>query len=316
MYELKPLFEQRMKMLLPDSEDYNNFLEIIKKPPINSIRCNTNKISPSELLKLLKEKNWNVSQPFKNSPEIMIIESQLLPGELGKAIEHTIGYYYVQEISSMLPVIALQPSPSDVILDICAAPGSKTTQLSALMQNHGTIIANDNRIERIKILVTNLERCGCTNVIVTKNDAVLLCEKLFKSKIRFDKILLDVPCSGEGTLRSSPKTLLMWNIKMISKLSRMQKKIAASAVKLLKPEGEILYSTCTHSPEENESVVSFLVENFPLEIQKIDIPVKSRQGIKEWEGISFSENISNTCRIYPQDNNTEGFFLAKLKLKE
>ena len=312
MLEPKPLFEQRMRNLLKSREDYENWIEYSKKPAINSIRCNTLKIGPQELKKRL-EKKWEVSQPFPKHEEIMIIKSNLLPGELGKSIEHLLGYYYVQEISSMMPILALQPKPGELILDLCASPGSKTTQAAMMMQNSGTIIANDKDIERIKILSSNLERCSCTNVIVTRNDAVQLCEKLKKTRIKFDKILLDLPCSGEGTIRSSPKTFLMWNIKMIEKLSRMQKKIASSAIDLLKDDGEIVYSTCTHAPEENEEVVSFLVERFNLKIEKISLPVTCRPGLTKWENKNHNKELNKACRIYPQDNNTEGFFLAKLR---
>ncbi|MDI6738720.1 MAG: NOL1/NOP2/sun family putative RNA methylase, partial [Nanoarchaeota archaeon] len=245
--------------------------------------------------------------------EIIVVESVLQPGELGKSIEHVLGYYYVQELSSMMPVIALQPKPNELILDLCAAPGSKTTQASALMQNTGTIIANDNKMDRIQILASNLERCGCMNVIVTRNDGVQLCERLARLNMKFDKILLDAPCSAEGNIRSNPKTLLMWNIKMVEKLGRMQKKLALSAFQLLKEGGEMVYSTCTHAPEENEAVIDFLVKNFNAKVEKISLPLKCRQGITIWQNGKFDEQISSACRIYPQDNDTEGFFIAKIK---
>ena len=105
----------------------------------------------------------------------------------------------------------------------------------------------------------------------------------------------------------------MWNLKMINKLSRLQKKLASSAVPLLKEGGQLIYSTCTHSPEENESVVNFLVENFNLKLEKIELPVKCRPGIEQWEKQKFIKDINLACRVYPQDNNTEGFFLAKLR---
>jgi len=309
MYQPKPLFEERMRLLI---DDYNKWLEINKIESVNSIRCNTLKIKPEELKERLENRGWKISQPFPEYPEIMIA-GELKPGELGKTPEHLLGYYYVQEISSMMPALALSPQPNELVLDLCASPGSKTTQMSAMMKNTGTIIANDKDIGRLIILVSNLERCACTNMIVTRNDAVQFCKRFEKTKIKFDKILLDVPCSGEGTIRSSPKTFLMWNLKMICKLSRLQKMIAASAVSLLKPNGTIIYSTCTHSPEENESVVSFLVERFNMQVEKINLPVKCRPGIKEWENKKFPEEIKNCCRIYPQDNNTEGFFVAKLR---
>ncbi len=315
MLQPKPLFEKRMKNLLDGEEDYKTFLEYSRKPPLRSIRCNTLKIQTDKLKEKLEEKGWKIKQPFSNK-EVMIVESELLPGELGKAIEHLLGYYYVQEISSMMPMLIFQPRPNELFLDLCAAPGSKTTQAAALMQNTGTIIANDHKMDRIKILASNLERCGCTNTIITRNDAVQLCQKLAKKRIKFDKVLVDVPCSGEGTLRSSPKTFLMWNIKMINKLSRQQEKISASALGVLKEGGEMIYSTCTHAPEENEVVVNFLLENFNIKIEKINLPVKCRQGILEWQGKKFSKQIKDCCRIYPQDNNTEGFFIAKIKKLE
>lgn len=315
MIQPKELFVERMKKLLPESDDYEKFMFYSRKKPLNFIRCNTIKISVQELKSRLREKGWRINQPFFEEPEIMLIKSGLMPGELGKAIEHVLGYYYVQGLSSMLPVIALSPKPGDILLDLCASPGSKTTQAAAMMQNKGTIIANDYRLDRVKILVSNLERTGCMNVIVTRNDGVQLCKRL-ENKMRFDKILVDVPCSGEGTLRSSEKTFLIWNIRMINKLSRQQMKLASSVVKLLKNGGEMLYSTCTYAPEENEKVVSFLIENFPLEIKKLRLPVKVRKGIRNWEGKEFADGIEKCCRIYPQDNDTEGFFLAKLRKVE
>jgi len=224
-----------------------------------------------------------------------------------------LGYYYVQEISSMLPIIALNPQPGEMLLDLCASPGSKTTQAAAMMQNSGTIIANDNDMGRIAILASNLEKSSVMNTLVTRHDGVQLCLKFKKRKLKFDKILVDAPCSGEGTLRKSPKTYLMWNLKMIEKLSRIQKKLASSALELLKVGGEMIYSTCTLTPEEDESVVNYLAKNFNVEIQEIKLPLKSRCGVCDWEGEQFSPEVKKACRIYPQDNNTDGFFLCKIK---
>lgn len=312
-YEMKPLFKERMQTLLPNKEDFEKFEQIVHIPPKNFIRCNTLKTSSEELVKRLKQK-WNISQPFQNYPEIILIDQDLNPGELGNAIEHILGYYYIQEISSMLPVLALDPKPNELLLDLFASPGSKTTQIAARMQNQGTILANDFKLDRIKILATNLERCGVTNTIVSRKDAIALCSAISKSNLKFDKILLDAPCSGEGTLRSSPKTFLMWNHKVINKLSRQQKKFLAFALKCLNPKGTLVYSTCTHTPEENEEIINFALKNFPVKIETISLPVKCRQGIIQWKDITFSPETLKACRIYPQDNDSEGFFLAKLTL--
>lgn len=311
-YEPKPLFKERIEALLKDKEDIEKFWQITEKPSPKSIRCNTLKINSEELKKRL-EKKWQISQPFLDYPEVMIVENRLEPGELGKSREHLLGYFYVQEIASMMPMFALQPKQNEILVDLCASPGSKTTQASALMQNKGTIIANDKDISRISILSANLEKIGATNTIVTRHDGVVLCEKLKKLNFKADKILVDVPCSGEGNIRSNPATFLMWNIKVIEKLSRMQKKLAESALSILKEGGELLYSTCTHAPEENELVIQYLLNNFNLEIQEINLPLKTRQGVTSWQGKKLNSEIKKACRIYPQDNNTEGFFLCKMR---
>jgi len=314
-YELKPRFKQRLQTLMPNEEDFKNFEEIIHIPLKNFIRCNTIKLSPNELINRLSKK-WKVEQPFSNNPEILLINSQLQPGELGNSIEHILGYYYIQEISSMLPIIALNPQPNEFILDLFASPGSKTTQIASYMQNQGTILANDLKLQRIKILSANLERCGVTNTIISRKDAIALCAKLSSSKIKFDKILLDAPCSGEGTLRSNPKTFLIWNNNIIEKLSRQQKKFLAFALKCLKQGGTLVYSTCTHAPEENESVISFALNNFPVKIETLSLPLKYRPAIHQWNKEIFHPETQKACRIYPQDNDSEGFFLAKLTLLE
>ena len=314
-YEMKPLFRERMKNLLTNEMDFAEFEKIVHTSPRTFIRCNTLKISTSELLLKLRKK-WEVSQPFPSNPEIMLVDSTLSPGELGNSIEHILGYYYIQEISSMLSPIALGAQPGEFILDLCASPGSKSTQIASYMENTGTLIANDLKLDRIKILASNMERCGVLNMIVTKNDAISLCSKFSKEKWKFDRILLDAPCSGEGTLRSSPKTFIIWNKKVIDNLSRQQKKMIAFAFKCLKKGGTLVYSTCTHSPEENEGVVDFALKNFPVKIESISLPLKCRSGVSNWEGEDYSEGIEKCCRIYPQDNDSEGFFIAKMTLLE
>ena len=315
-YIMKPLFKERMQALLPNKEDFEAYEKIIHIPPENFIRANTLKISPENLLIKLKNK-WKVIQPYKSNPEIILVTENLIPGGLGNALEHLLGYYYIQEVSSMLPPIALEPKPGELVLDLCASPGSKTSQMAMYMQNRGTIIANDFKLDRIKILASNLEKNGATNTIITRNDAVSLCSRLSSSTLpKFDKILVDAPCSGEGTLRSSPKTFITWNPKVIKKFSRQQKKFVASTLKLLKKGGTLVYSTCTHAPEENEEVVSFLLENFPVKIEPLNLPLKTRPGITSWKEKSYHNDVKHSCRVYPQDNNSEGFFIAKFTLLE
>jgi tRNA (cytosine49-C5)-methyltransferase len=315
---MKPEFKQRMQKLLPEKEDFQDYLKILKIPPVRSIRCNTLKISPEKLKSRLEKKDWKIKQPWKSNPEVMVVENNLEPGELGRAEEHLLGYYYIQELASMLPIIALKPKPNELILDLAAAPGSKTTQAAAEMNNSGTIIANEISMGRLRILASNLERCGVTNTIITRKEGAALCKRLkkYNPEIKFDKILVDAPCSGEGTLRSSYKTYNMWNMKNVQKaLPQIQKRLFKAAFDLLKVNGELIYSTCTHAPEENETIVNWALEEFQeqIEIQKIQLPIKCRQGIESWQDQSYNKEIKKVCRVYPQDNNTEGFFISKFK---
>ncbi len=310
-YSPKPLFIERMKSLL--GKDFESYMDILKKEPVRSLRCNTLKISVEELKKSLENKGWKIKQPFKDFPEIMIVENELAPGELGRALEHLLGYYYIQEIASMLPVLILNPKENEKVLDLCASPGSKTTQIAARMNNKGLLIANEVKFGRIKILSANTERCGVMNMLITKRDAIALAKRFKEENFLFDKILLDAPCSGEGTIRSTPKTLEMWNIKTIENLSKLQKSMIASAIEILKPNGELVYSTCTHAPEEDEEVIDFALKNFKVKIEKINFPIKTRSGITNWKEKEYLEDVKLSCRIYPQDANTEGFFIAKIR---
>lgn len=314
-YKPKEEFVNRIEKLI-GKEDAKKFFEIAYFASPDFIRVNTLKITPEEMKKRLEAYGWVISQPYSDFPEVLLVEreSKLVPGALGKTFEHLLGYYYVQEISSMLPIFALKPQADELFLDLCASPGSKTTQAAALMNNQGTIIANEVSLGRIRILSSNLEKSGVSNVIVTRKDGVQFCKRWTREvKIKFDKILVDAPCSGEGTLRKSPKTFDMWNLKYIQALSKVQRKLASEALKLLKVGGEMIYSTCTLGPEEDESVVNYLKENFDIEIMKIDLPLKTRDGILEWEGETYHPEIKNCRRLYPQDNNSDGFFLAKIK---
>lgn len=310
-FPAKEEFIERMRLLLGD--EVKDFLEICYTETPDSIRCNTIKISPEELKCRLEKYGWKITQPLNGFPEVMIVSGNSA-GALGKSKEHLLGYFYVQEISSMLPMLVLQPKAGDALLDLCASPGSKTTQAAALMNNEGTIVANEVNMGRVGILSSNLERCGVTNVVITRKDGIALCNNIIKkTNIKFNKILVDAPCTGEGTLRKSPKTFVMWNKKMIDKTASLQRKLASAALKLLDVAGEMIYSTCTLGPEEDEFVVDYLIKNFDVEIEQINLPLKFRNGITEWNGKKLDKNVSKCLRLYPQDNNTDGFFVCKMK---
>jgi len=312
--ELKELYLERIGELL-SGKDLEDYLKILKVVPVKSFRCNTLKISPDDLKKKLEDKGWEIEQPWEKYPEVMIVKTILGPGELGRSLEHLLGYYYIQELASILPIIALKPRPGESFLDLCAAPGSKTTQAACFMNGEGNIFANELSMGRIRILASNLERCGVNNAILTKREGGALCDRLAKNEVYFDKILVDAPCSGEGTLRSSFKTYSMWNINTVKALAALQKNLFKKAFGCLKVGGEMVYSTCTHAPEENEAIVSWALSEFgdAIEIEKVDLPIKAREGVKEWQGEKFDSRVKDVARVYPHDNNTEGFFVSKFR---
>ena len=300
----KPEFIEKMKKLLSQA-DFEKYERIIQEPLLNSIRCNTLKISPEELKKRLEEKGWKISQPWKEHPEIMIVGNELQPGELGRSIEHLLGYYYIQELASMLSIIALAPKQNELILDLCASPGSKTTQLSMIMKDQGLIIANDNDYGRLNSLMINLQRCGCYNTIIN-----LMQGRLIKGN--FDKILVDAPCSGTGIIRKSLETIETYNPNAVRKCSGIQRQLILTAFDNLKEDGTLVYSTCSLEPEENEEVIDFLIKNRNCRTEKIDIDIKRGKPIEDFEGKTYSKEVKNCLRIWPQDNDTEGFFVAKI----
>ncbi|MBI5347065.1 MAG: RsmB/NOP family class I SAM-dependent RNA methyltransferase [Candidatus Aenigmarchaeota archaeon] len=210
------------------------------------------------------------------------------------------GLFYKQDAASCIAVLALSPKPGELVLDMCAAPGTKTLHIAAMMQNKGEIIANDISRKRILRLKSNINRYGADICEIIRADACRL-----KYEEKFDRILLDAPCSAEGIVGKIHKTAKMWSEKRVSRLSKMQKKMVTNALKLLKDNGVLIYSTCTFEKEENEDVVELALENNCM-LEKINI-----RGLKHEKGLT--EKTRNCLRIYPQHNNTNGFFVAKLR---
>ncbi len=289
-------------------EEYSNrYIEFIKDNPVVYLRANSLRINPEKLAELLRIK-YNISTELV--PEVsnalkVTSEKDLL----GKTLEHTLGKYYIQGLSSMLPPLILLPSKNDITLDLCAAPGSKTTQLVELMENKGTLIANEVQLSRLKSLVFNLDRINAVNagVIHTKGE---LLSKFYSDY--FDKILVDAPCSGLGIIQKKDEINDWWSIDRISRLGDLQLRLLVTAIKMLKTGGEIVYSTCTLTVEENEFILDKVLQKYPVEIQKINLPVPSIDGITEYNGKSLNKQIKKAKRILPWQINSDGFFIVKL----
>jgi len=257
-----------------------------------SLRVNTLKISVENFKKLMKEKGWDFDQIPWIKEGFWVSSSELL----SKTKEHSLGYYFLQDASSMIPPLVLDPKPFDRILDLAASPGAKTTQMAAMMDNTGVIIANDIRHERLKALRGNLQRCGVTNTVVTK----MWGENFWKSGLKFSKILLDAPCTATGTM--NPRILAETSVTSIRTLSNLQKKMIESASKVLTKDGFIVYSTCSLEKEENEENIQYAVEELGLKTVSIEV-----------KNLDYSQTFENCIRVKPNEKR-EGFFICKLRL--
>jgi len=277
--------------------DIDKFTETSLKPMRKSIRVNTLKTTVKEIRSRFE------LQPIPWCNEGFFIKKQAV----GNTMEHFLGYIYLQGAASMIPPEVLKPKPGDIVLDMCASPGSKTSQMAAMMENKGMILANDNKIERLKPLTINLQRCGVLNAVLTRMEG-----RWFKHQ--YDKILLDAPCSGIGTIRKSYKTISMWNPHTIKKMAGVQRQLITTAFNALAENGTMVYSTCTLEPDENEAVVNFLLQKYDnAKIEKFSLDIKHGPCVEEFEGAAFSSEVKNCLRLWPQDNDTEGFFVAKIK---
>jgi len=278
--------------------DIDRFLEVNLKPLPKTIRVNTLKSSVGEM-----------KSRMSLAPIPWCSEGFTTQGfALGNSLEHFLGYFYIQGAASMIPPVVLDPKPDDLVLDMCASPGSKTSQMAAMMQNAGLIVANDNQFSRLKPLTINLQRCGVANAVLT-----LMHGQGFRN-LQFDRILLDAPCSGIGTIRKSYRTIEMWNPKVSLNMAGLQKRLFSTAFDCLRDGGVLVYSTCTLEPEEDEAVVDAMLQKYPnLRLEKISLDIKAGKAVEEFEGKAYSSEVKKCLRIWPQDNDTEGFFVAKFR---
>ena len=224
---------------------------------------------------------------------------------------HDAGVYYLQEPSAMAPAALLGAQPGERVLDLCAAPGGKSTQLAAAMQGRGLLICNEINAKRARILSSNIERLGVTNALVLNEHPAALAARF---PAYFDRILVDAPCSGEGMFRKEEAALTDWSIERVQMCAARQYEILCSAAKMLRPGGRLVYSTCTFAPEENEGVVSrFLHTHSAFSIVQIDAPWLS-PGRPDWID-DPADGIAATFRLWPYRQHGEGQFAAVLERK-
>ena len=307
MRELSPIYLQSMQSLLGD--EYPAFFEASSAVATVGLRANTLKISPQEL-------SYNL--PYGLSPVAWCPAGFQLPVKAGppppgRHPYHAAGLYYLQEPSAMAVAELLEPQPGERILDLCAAPGGKSTHLAAQLSGEGLLVANETHPKRVWELAENLERWGARNVIITNETPARLAEGLPDF---FDRVLVDAPCSGEGMFRKSEAARLDWSPGLVRSCALRQSTILEEGARLTRPGGTLGYSTCTFNPQENEQILAgFLKQHPDFElVQKAPLPGYS-PGRSEWVEMADPPPLERAVRLWPHRAAGEGHFVAVMHRK-
>lgn len=301
-----------MAAILPAPLKIDDLVAYCKKPLRKSLRVNRLKISIEDFLTLAKNEHWQLS-PIPWCADGFWIDGIDQEEKLGNHVAHLAGLFYIQEASSMLPPVALygdkphrlaQDSlPSfPLVLDMASAPGSKTTQLASYMQRQGLLVANELSSSRLKVLHANLVRCGVKNAAITHFNGDVFGSWLPE---RFDAILLDAPCSGEGAVRKDSEAMKNWSQNAIDEMASVQRALIDSAFSALKPNGTLVYSTCTLSREENQDVCHYLKARYPEAVSFVSLG-------DLFDGAERSLTPEGFLHVFPQTYDSEGFFIAKI----
>lgn len=302
--QLPESFESRMMDML--GEEYASFLQSLDKPFHHGLRVNTSKISVEEFLKI---------SPFSLQP-VPWIENGFYFDEKEKPAKHPYyyaGLYYLQEPSAMTPANFLPVEKGDRVLDLCAAPGGKSTELAVKLGNTGILVSNDISNSRAKALLKNLELFGIGNMVVSSEPPAALLSHFTGF---FDKILIDAPCSGEGMFRKSYSMVTAWEKNGVDMFAKLQREILRDAVGLLAPGGKLLYSTCTFSPKENEQSVEYLLQlDKSLSLAELPMYEGFDSGHPDW-GVTKNPELSKTRRLWPHRLEGEGHFVALFEKSE
>lgn len=302
------------------------------RPLRKSVRVNTLKCSVKDFKQWADERKWQLT-PVPWCSEGFFIERENRETALGRDLRHLLGHFYMQESASMLPAALLDPCPGEAILDLCAAPGSKTTQIAARVSDFGqrtsdsgtagVVIANDVQEKRLWVLNDAIQRTGATNAVIVRKVGQWYAKQMTE---RFDRVLCDAPCTAQGTARKDSDALQYCSLESIAKMARLQQQILESAVHACKVGGRIVYSTCTLTPEENESVLLDILNKFSDQLEVIHPKEALSQGLNWDMSVAISDSAivqrslspksevrSPFLRLWPQTYDTEGFFCAVLR---
>lgn len=286
-------------------DDWGAFTEAASRPEPTVIRVRGGGAASDELLERLTARGFQ-ARPFDGLPGFFQLDVEPFPVSL--TLEHWLGLFYVQQASTGTAAPALAPAPDERVLDLCAAPGGKTTHMAELMRERGCLVACEISESRIRGLLGNVYKLGHTNVLVVAADGRELPEGAL-----FDRVLVDAPCSGEGTLRRSGGRAPRQSASFGGYITRAQRDLLEKAVRVTRPGGTILYVTCTFAPEENEAVVSEALARLPVELEPLDLPVPHARGLTSFQDERYDERLEGAARIYPHHLDSGGLFLARLR---
>jgi NOL1/NOP2/sun family putative RNA methylase len=283
--------------------EFDRFVEAIYRPLPTTARINGLKTGRDRLLTRLRGAQVPCS-PFPWYPWGIRMGTDK-PGNL---LENLMGHIHIQEEISMVSAVVLDPRPGERVLDLCAAPGSKTTQIAMMMENRGLLVANDPANGRVASLRSNCERAGAVNVAVTRYDG-----RRFPDR-GFDRVLVDAPCTGQGMARKDITVLGRWSLKRSLGIQRLQRALLRRALQVTRSGGTGVYSTCTFAPEENEGVVSWTLEQVAgVGLEEASVQgLAGSPGLAEWAGSRCGDEMERCSRYYPHQNDAGGFFVAKL----
>jgi len=305
-------FLARLQKIIP-SQKYDNIANTFAMEKPTTFRVNTLKRTVHEVREKLQCSGFRLEN-VSWYPDAFILRDGRLR-DLQETEIYKKGEIYVQSLPSMIPPLVLNPQPGENVLDLTAAPGSKTTQMACLMNGKGRLLANDNNKVRFYRMKANVELQGAAFVELS-----LRYGEVFGREYpnQFDKILLDAPCSAEGRFEAKdPSTFGYWKPAKVHEMSQKQKKLMYSAVSALRAGGILVYSTCTYAPEENEGVLDWALSKFPdqIELESISFSLPNQMaGIGAWEGKTFNPAVRKAVRILP-NAQMEGFFVTRLRKK-
>ena len=290
-------------------DDYEAFVEACESPLPKTARVNTVKSSFDEVRDALEDAGFGIERlPWYDEGFRLEVPSE--DGEdakIGNTVPHYLGWIHVQEEVSMLPSVVLDATEDHLVLDTCAAPGSKTTQVA---QDAACVLANDDNIGRISALRNNTDRLGLTNVAVTSYDGRRL--PGFDA-LDIDAAVVDAPCTSEATVRKNPEYRDGVPQDRRESLVAVQKGILSRTLDVVRDGGRLVYSTCTFAPEENEAVVDHVVRKDKARVLEFDVGLESSPGVVEWGGKEYASEVEKTRRFYPHHNDTGGFYVALLE---